>query len=354
MKKIALALMDLATRALAGAVVLVLLASMPASASIKPKTPPKPRSLPVVSTTDVLQPLLPTDYEFRTIARLENQPLEAGKQYRVTGNWSATSEVGSLMGARVEIVPQGSTDITQRLRAPLSTRNHEGEKVTFGTVRTVANGELFTVPVPAGGQPGDLVPYKIELRGQAGKCLIGADPANPTKCVTQPQYNLSLTGANLTLDPNGRVGGLAWRQAADVQFGLSPDRPSKVDVLWRNHAVPLGTTSVVAAFGTEISSQSTGGSSPLRVRVTPFVRQLDAAGGYCKITKGTGEVMDISNTLHHYKFNQEVSATLDPSCGTNNLSMKVFVEYLAAVDGTVRHGGVVHGSAYSGGYVLPL
>lgn len=346
MRNTLLALMGWTTRALAGAIVLTLLASMPAHATVRPKVPPKPRSVPVVTTTNVLVPQLPTDYEFRTVARLDSVPLQAGKQYRVAGEWSATSTIGSLMGARVEMVPVGSTDISERMRATLSTRNHEG---TAG-IRTVAGEGYFTVP----GAPGEIVDYKVELRGQAGKCLIGADPANPTKCVTQPQYNLDLTAADLTLDPTARVGGLEWRQQQDVHFGQPPGRPAKVDVLWQQHTVPAGTQQVLAYLGTEISSESTGGNAPLRVRVTPYVRQLDAAGLYCKITKGTAEVVDVPSALHHYKFNQTVEATLDAACGTTDLSMKVYVEYLPATDGTVRHGGVVHGSAYSGGFVMPL
>lgn len=309
-----------------------------------PAPAPIPRQAPV-TTADPLVTQLPTDTAFRPVARLGNQVLQAGKQYRIYGSWSGTSEMGSLMGARIEIYPAGAG--SQRIRSGLSTRNHEGEEhgLAPGTVRAISTQGLFTIP----GEAGEASEWVVELLGQAGRCDVTGGV-----CVIQPQYHIALSTVSLTLDPTPRQGGLEWRQPTDLRVGLAP-RPGAVDALPQTHDLPDGTGRALVYTGTEISCESTGGNTPFRVRVTQQVRQFNAHTGFWSAWQKSAPVeMNISGTLHHYKFNQVQYFDLDPALGSTRVSVKVLVEYVpSTTSGQVRHGGVVHSATYSSGFVIP-
>jgi hypothetical protein len=285
---------------------------------------------------------LATDNIFRPIMS-RTLTLKTGRQYLASGRWTGTSDMGSLMGCRIEAYPVGATDAGQRIRSSLATRNHLGTEngLPPGEQCGISTDWLLEVPVD-----GD---YVVDLRGQAGR-------------VGHPEYFMSVVhgpGTYLTAtDHPWHSGGLEWQQPTDVRFGnphstVMP-RPRAVDVLWRTHEVPPGTTTVKVWTGTEISCESTGGASPLRVRVKAFARQLNPAGAYCNVGTAVAE-RPIPGKLHHYRFNQWITLDLLDTCGTNQVNVKVYVEYLPAGPGEAeRHGGVVHAGPYTAAHIIPM
>ena len=282
---------------------------------------------------------LPTDKIWRTLMSCTISA-EAGQQYLFGGKWTGTSAWGSLMEVRVEAYPVGATSSSQRIRSSVASRNHEGTEngLPPGTQRSIATRWLFTAPTSED--------YVIELRADAGR-------------EQHPEYYMDVVPDGTTLSLAGIYqGGLEWTQPAELPFG-NPDsavdpRPRAVDALWRTYQVPAGTTKIQVWTGTGISVESTGGAAPLHARLTAYARQLDTAGAYCKVVDNTVDQL-ISGTLHHYRFNQVLPLTLDPACGTNNINVKVYVEYVPAAPGDPeRHGGVVHAAPYSAAHIIPV
>lgn len=274
---------------------------------------------PVLSTTEMATSVLPTDYVWRTMAQLPSVTLEAGKQYRVWGQFTGTANAGALQQTRIHC---GSTV------APSSSTNN------LSVSTTIATEWIFTPS--ASGE------HTCQLRGYSAKCaiLVKGGP-----CVPQTQYRLNVSSVRLSIDLAPQSGAY-WRQSGDVRFGNgSTGRPKAVDVLWATNTLPAGTTAVQVHTGPEVSAESTGASTPLRVRVTHTVRQLYPNGSYCRVTKITDDKY-ISGTLHHYKFNKVQKVAVDPACGTLNFNVKVYFNWVSG------HGGVVHGPAYSSAYIL--
>ena len=284
---------------------------------------------------------LATDYIFRTLAS-KTVSLQAGRQYLVSGKWTGTSDMGSLMGCRIESYPVGALSAEQRIRSSLATRNHEGAEngLAPGVQRSIATPWLLEVPAD-----GD---YVVELRGQAGR---KDHPEYTVSTIDGPGTYLSIA------ESPWYSGGQEWQQPTDVQFGnptstVDP-RPRAVDVLWKTVELPADTATARVWTGTEISCESTGASAPLRARLTAYARQLNPSGGYCNIQTAQTE-LSIPGTLHHYRFNQVITLDLRDTCGTSKINVKVYVEYLAATPGEPeRHGGLVHAGPYTAAHVVP-
>jgi hypothetical protein len=301
---------------------------------------------PVCASSSTGLHQLPTDYIFHTL-RTCTLELEAGRQYRWSARWEGTATTGSLMGARVEAYPLGATSATQRARSTLATRNHRGD------ARPAAVGTEWLFSPEQSGT------YVIELRAQAGRCdntsVIRAGKRT-VECVTNPNNLLDvIDGANtfLRIASNSYSGGMEWRQAGELPFGLAP-RPRAVDAVYRTVQLPAGTTQAHVWAGLGVSVESTGGAAALQTRLTLFVRQVRADGSYCnvatKVTTGT-----IDGTLHHYRFNPMLDYQMDPACASSRVNVKVYTEYLPAPAGQpVRHGGVVHAEPYSGAHIIPI
>lgn len=300
---------------------------------------PADAATPTCTATSTGVTRLPTDKIWRALMSC-TMTVEAGKQYLFGGKWTATSSWGSLMETRVEAYPVGATSSSQRIRSSVASRNHEGTEngLPPGTQRSISTRWLFTAPTS-----GD---YVIELRADAGR-------------ENHKEYYVDVVPQGTSLSLAGVYQrGLEWTQPDALRFGnpnspVSP-RPRAVDALWKTYAVPAGTRSVQVWTGTGVSVESTGGGAPLHARLTAYARQLNATGAYCNVVSNTTEQL-ISGTLHHYRFNQVLTLDLDQSCGTNNVNVKVYVEYVPAAAGTPeRHGGVVHAAPYSAAHIIPM
>lgn len=251
--------------------------------------------------------------------------MTAGLSYRLTGSLQTTTGYLASLQAQVLTCRFQGGNYTY---SAWSTTNHLGTEHGAApvTVATTSGEWIFTAPATAD--------YTCTLHARAGRIPYPTD---------REMEHLSVTGGAITLNTTSIPFATEWRQPDIAKVG-GTNGVSKW-VLVKRYTAPIAISHKVYT-GTQLTSISTGQSTPAVADITTYVTQLTTAGQKCmRYTKTTRAT--VSGKLHHLKIAHTMTVPYTAGCSPA-YAIQVLITYVQG------HGMQVEGPSYTSAYIYAI